>query len=71
MNQKKTITTVVPPHYIHSNELIHVSSEKAKIKISHLERCLLPESILDSVGKVIVTRPKEYAPVHSFAMATS
>jgi len=68
---EKSITTVVPPHKSHSNELIHASTEKAKIYISHLERSLLPETILDKQGKILVTRPKEYTPpLHSLALVT-
>lgn len=58
---EKQITTIVPPHYRHSNELIQASSEKAKITIAHLERCLMPAHILDAGGNLIVTRPPEYS----------
>lgn len=58
----KKITTIVPPHYTHSNELIKASSEKAKITIPHLERCLLPTIIYDAGGNIIATRPVEYNP---------
>ncbi len=58
----KNITTIVPPHYRHSNELIQASSDKAKITIDHLERCLMPEVVLDAGGNLIVIRPKEYVP---------
>lgn len=56
----KHITTIVPPHYRHSNELIQASSDKAKITVEHLERSLLPEHILDAGGNLIVNRPLEY-----------
>lgn len=59
---QKLITTIVPPHYTHSNELIKASSEKAKIKIEHLQRCLFPEVIYDAGGNIIVSRPNEYSP---------
>ena len=58
---KKRITTVAPPNYYHSNLLIKVSSDKARIRIEHLERCLLPEVITDPSRHILVTRPKEYA----------
>jgi uncharacterized LabA/DUF88 family protein len=58
---QKYITTIVPPHYRHSNELIQASSDKAKITVAHLERCLMPEHILDAGGNIVVTRPEKYA----------
>lgn len=57
---EKHITTIVPPHYRHSNELIQASSDKAKITVDHLQRCLMPEHILDAGGNLVVTRPPEY-----------
>jgi uncharacterized LabA/DUF88 family protein len=60
---KKRVTTIVPPHRYHSNELIQASSDKSKIRIEHLERCLLPEKVLDASGLTAVQRPQEYDPV--------
>jgi uncharacterized LabA/DUF88 family protein len=59
---KKLITTIVPPKYWHSDELIRASSAKAKITVDHLKRCLLPEAIYDANGAIITKRPMEYAP---------
>jgi uncharacterized LabA/DUF88 family protein len=59
---QKSITTIVPPKYWHSDELIRASSTKAKITVDHLKRCLLPETIYDAQGTIIVRRPEEYAP---------
>lgn len=59
---EKQITTVAPPHYFHSNELIQVSSDKTKIRVEHLERCLLPEVITDPSRLISVFRPQEYTP---------
>lgn len=59
---QKLITTIVPPHYTHSNELIKASSEKAKITTDHLERCLFPQVIYDAGGNIVVSRPVEYSP---------
>jgi hypothetical protein len=59
---QKLITTIVPPHYTHSNELIKASSEKAKITTDHLERCLFPQVIYDAGGNIVVSRPVEYNP---------
>ncbi len=61
----KNITTIVPPNYRHSNELIQASSDKAKITVDHLKRCLMPEYVLDAGGNLIVTRPLEYTPNHN------
>lgn len=58
----KRITTIVPPSYLHSNELIQAASDKAKIRVDHLERCLFPEVIYDTEGNIIATRPIEYDP---------
>ncbi len=41
----KKITIVAPPLSRQCNELIQVASDKTKITIHHLERCLLPEVI--------------------------
>ena len=59
---EKLITTIVPPKYWHSDELIRASSAKAKITVDHLKRCLLPEAIYDANGAIITKRPMEYAP---------
>jgi uncharacterized LabA/DUF88 family protein len=59
---KKRITTVAPPHCKHSNELIKVSSDKTKINIEQLERCLLPAVIKDASRLISISRPEEYAP---------
>lgn len=59
---EKRITTIAPPHYFHSRELIQASSDKSKIRVEHLERCLLPSVVSDSSGLTSVSRPKEYTP---------
>ena len=59
---EKRIIAVAPPHMGHSNDIISVSSGKKKIKISHLERSLLPKYVLDANGNQIVKRPAEYDP---------
>ncbi|NGX32747.1 MAG: 6-hydroxy-3-succinoylpyridine 3-monooxygenase HspA [Candidatus Anoxychlamydiales bacterium] len=58
---KKCITTIAPPYCYHSNELIKASSDKSKIRIKHLERCLLPEVVTDSSKLIKIKRPKEYS----------
>ena len=57
---KKRITTVAPPGLYHSRELMQVSSDKTKIRVEHLERCLLPPVVTDSSCSISVTRPHEY-----------
>lgn len=59
---QKRITTVSPPHYFHSRELIQASSDKTKVRIEHLERCLLPLIVTDASRLISVHRPPEYAP---------
>lgn len=58
----KRITTVAPPIYYHSLELINASSDKTKIRVEHLERCLLPLVVSDASGLVSASRPQEYMP---------
>jgi len=57
---EKRITTIAPPNYYHSNELINVSSDKARIRPEHLERCLLPSVVTDASTLISVSRPLEY-----------
>ena len=59
---EKRITTVAPPNYYHSNELIEVSSDKARIRIEHLESNLLPPVVTDASRLISVSRPVEYTP---------
>ena len=59
---EKRITTVAPPNYYHSNELIKVSSDKARIRVEHLESNLLPPVVTDASRLISVSRPAEYAP---------
>ncbi len=58
----KRITTIAPPNYYHSNELIQVSSDKARIRLEHLEHSLLPSQIVDASGLVSISRPQEFTP---------
>ena len=64
---EKQITTVAPPNYYHSNELIQVSSDKARIRPEHLERSLFPDQIRLDSSISFLTRPS----VYSQAFATS
>ena len=59
---EKIITTVCPPHSYHINELIQVSSNKAKIRLEHLERCLMPDIVYGEDEIEMVVRPIEYEP---------
>ena len=59
---EKRITTVAPPYFYHSNELIKVSSDKARIRIEHLKRSLLPSVVTDAARVISVIRPLEYSP---------
>jgi len=56
---EKRITTVAPPSYYHSNELIKASSDKARIRPEHLEQALFPAQVENSTGHT-VSCPKEY-----------
>lgn len=62
---KKQIFVITPPHYKHSLELIKAVGGyrfSRKIKVSHLEQCLLPEIISEEDGASI-RRPSEYNPI--------
>lgn len=59
---EKRITSVSPPLYYHSGELISASSDKTKIRIEHLERSLLPPVVSDASFLISVSRPQEYLP---------
>lgn len=59
---QKRITTIAPPNYYHSNELIKASSDKARIRQDHLEQSLLPTQIRDASGLILISRPEAYAP---------
>jgi uncharacterized LabA/DUF88 family protein len=59
---QKRITTVAPPRYYHSVELIKAASDKTKIRIEHLERCLLPPVVYDASRLIYISRPYEYIP---------
>jgi len=54
----KTVKVICPPGRRHSKELGTIASKLAKIKVIHLEECLLPESLATHTG--LVTRPKAY-----------
>lgn len=57
---EKRVTTIAPPCFVHSNELIRVSSAKAKIQVKHLERCRMTELIYDSEGHLVASCPDNY-----------
>jgi uncharacterized LabA/DUF88 family protein len=46
----------------HSKDLAQAAARLAKIKEIHLYRSLLPEKLYDSSGRIVATRPPEYAP---------
>lgn len=60
---KKRITTVAPPNYYHSNELIQASSDKARIRLEHLELSLFPDVVRNTTGLASIERPGEYSPI--------
>lgn len=57
----KRITTIAPPNYYHSNALIKVASDKARVRIEHLERSILPAVVTDSARIISVQQPLEYS----------
>jgi uncharacterized LabA/DUF88 family protein len=58
----KRITVVAPPLQGHSSELIAAASDKAKITIQQMERCLLPPIVNDPGGNLVARRPAKYDP---------
>jgi uncharacterized LabA/DUF88 family protein len=64
---EKRITTVAPPNYYHSNELIQASSDKARIRPEHLEQSLFPTLVKDTSGLLSVSCPEEYAALAAYS----
>jgi len=64
---EKRITTVAPPNYYHSNELIQASSDKARIRPEHLEQSLLPAVVKDTSGQFSVSCPEEYTALAAYS----
>lgn len=65
----KKIKIIAPENLRHSKELAQAAGQKvASIREIHLERCLLPQHVLNSeTGNIVATRPNEYAPPHQIA----
>jgi uncharacterized LabA/DUF88 family protein len=56
------LKVIAPPFRRHSKELWAAATHRAKIEQSHIERCLMPEFMLDGTGNEIFRRPRNYAP---------
>ncbi|MCB4757566.1 MAG: NYN domain-containing protein [Elusimicrobia bacterium] len=62
---QKFIYIVKPPKVWVPKELIRAAGGFQffrEIKESHLEKCLFPEHVVDSAGKLVSERPEEYKP---------
>lgn len=59
---EKKFTVIAPPHLGHSTELTSAAQDKAKITMSHLERCVMPEIVTDAGGNAVAWRPPKYRP---------
>jgi uncharacterized LabA/DUF88 family protein len=59
---KKRVKIIAPPLRRHSKELWALANSQASIAKEHLERCQFPETVLDSNGAKVCTRPDSYAP---------
>ena len=57
----KEVFALAPPSAGHSVEMLKYVEGKGKIKVRHLEECLLPQSIIGIDGEEIV-RPERYDP---------
>ena len=60
----KCVTVIAPPQRGHSTKLLQIDPQplKAKIRISHLKRCLFPATVTDVGGNIVARRPHEYDP---------
>ena len=61
----KPVKVITPPNRRHSTELTCASSEKAKIKIEHLVKHQLDDTVLDADSRVIAQRPDDYQKINS------
>jgi uncharacterized LabA/DUF88 family protein len=59
---KKRVKIIAPPQRGHSKELWALANTRASISKEHLEKCLLPETVVDKDGAQVCTRPPRYAP---------
>jgi uncharacterized LabA/DUF88 family protein len=59
---KKKIKVIAPPQRGHSKELWALAHNRASILKDHLEKCLLPQIVLNAGGKLICKRPAQYDP---------
>lgn len=59
---EKQVKIIAPVNRYHCKELAAFSKKPAKILELHLQRSLLPETVIDSNGHVVAKRPPEYAP---------
>lgn len=58
----KKVKVIAPPQRRHSKELWALADLRAEIKEEHLKQCLLPQTVTDTNGAVVCTRPPEYDP---------
>jgi uncharacterized LabA/DUF88 family protein len=59
---KKRVKIIAPPQRGHSKELWALATTRASISREHLEKCLLPETIIGPKGEAVCTRPVRYGP---------
>jgi uncharacterized LabA/DUF88 family protein len=58
---KKKVKIIAPPQRGHSKELWALANTRASISKEHLEKCLFPETVLNTKGDKVCTRPTVYA----------
>lgn len=60
----KEVVIIAPPGRRHSKELAGLVPSKhlSSIKPVHLEKCLFPKVVKNSMGNVVAVRPSEYTP---------
>lgn len=59
----KSLRVLTPVGRHPSSELLQASGERGtRLERLHLERALLPATVVDSAGAVVATRPSEYGP---------
>ncbi|RMF14263.1 MAG: NYN domain-containing protein [Alphaproteobacteria bacterium] len=58
----KKFFSVSPPRRPHSKEVLQHAHGKRRLRLTTLEKCLLPSEVQDARGRILSVRPVEYDP---------
>ena len=58
----KKITSVAPPNRRHAGAIAQYANQKIALKKTQLEKCLFPEKIMKTDGRLVAERPAQYIP---------